>query len=854
MKTKKCLYRIALAVSLTLSAGFIACSNYTKTATPKYAQHVDNYTQYTYTGDYYDDININATGGMNGALRTALTSLIRPNDFYIYGGSGTNRLSTQLQYADQDPTNSSNMLMFYTRDSITKTAATVDSIVKWNREHVWCKNRSNTNWKKDNGAEDEAGTDILHLRPTYPSTNSSRGDTPYGDINKTSPKYYDPDTEKVTNDSSKMLWGYSNGTYFEPLDSVKGDVARIIMYVWTTYTGWVGKKAYEPLDILDIFQSYNTLLRWHTEDKPDALEGHRNDYAESSIQGNRNPFVDHPEFAWRIFGSQADTSVKEACMEAYPWDGGIVLDTNSLSLKEGQSATISAELAQPDPNAVFTWTSSNEDVAVVNNGVVTGLSAGTATITVSTENGEVECAVTVSSIGGPDTFETVDSIANGDTVYLGSSGGSAQYNGPSGTTQDAYGLYTAYTTEPDQDVCPLLVCNGNANGSYAFKITTGTHANKYLAYSGSKNSLKVTATLDNTSSWTVSFDSDNNATITNVADTTRVIWWNVSSPRFACYTGKSDGDGFKYTQLWKVFSHTAEVEDYLAYTSKVTALTANETVASNDDITDSLIFNELGLSNYMTFHDVDFGSVYFISEPKPNGGEPRYYTSDESYHITANTSVVIGSDRTNISRIEFTFINGSSTDLEIEDDNGSFAGNVWTGNSTYIEFVTSSSVSISRIDVIHSDIVSVDSVALRFGVSIPQVNWNGLKADNHEISRYGVMLAKKNTLTNTYGVSTISAAYTAGRELADVHLDSDVIAHEDGYNYLFTAKINITTKENYDTMYCAAPYVVVDDEYHFLPQMEASVSDIAWSEYFGYSHNTSFSRAALQILIGLQED
>ena len=851
MKFKKFLYRIALAATLTLSAGFVACSNYAKTTAPRYVQHVDNYTQYTYDGDYYDGININATGGMNGALRTALTTLIRPNDFYIYGGSGTNRLSTQLQYADEDPTNSNNMLMFYTRDSITKTAATVDSKVKWNREHVWCKNRSNTNWKKDDGAEDEAGTDILHLRPTYPSTNSSRGDTPYGDINKTNPKYYDPDTEKVTNDNTKMLWGYSNGTYFEPLDSVKGDVARIIMYVWTTYTGWVGKKTYEPLSILDIFQSYDTLLRWHTQDKPDALEGHRNDYAESSIQGNRNPFVDHPEFAWRIFGSQANASVKEACMEAYPWDGGIVLDTTSADIKEGQSITISAELAQPDPNAIFTWTSSNEDVAVVNNGVVTGLSAGTTTITVSTENGEADCFVTVSSIGGADTFETVSSITAGDVVYLTADAVSMQYDGPS-TTSTIYGVGASYTGEPDSDGISLTVRAGSQASTYAFQINSSdTNNGKYLAWS-SGNSLKADATLNANSSWAVSFDGDNNATIANAADNNRVIWWNVSSPRFACYTDKSNGDGYKYTQLWKVFSHTAEVEEYLAYTSKVTALTANETTASDDNITDSLVFNSLGLSNYMTFHDVDFGSVYFISETTPNSsGEPRYYTADQSYHIMTNTVIVIGSDRTNISRIEFTFVNGSSANLDIEDDNGAFNGNVWTGDSTDIEFVTNSNVSISRIDVVHSDIVSVDSVALRFGVSIPQVNWNGLKADNHEISRYGVMFAKKDTLNNTYGVSTISAAYTAGKQLANVYLDSDVISQEDGYNYLFTAKINITLESNYETTYYAAPYVVVDDEYYFLPQMEASVSNIAWSEYFGYTHNTSFSKAALQILIGV---
>ena len=53
-------------------------------------------------------------------------------------------------------------------------------------------------------------------------------------------------------------------------------------------------------------------------DKPDALEGHRNDFCETSIQKNRNPFVDHPEYAWEIFGDSASADVKEACKNAYP--------------------------------------------------------------------------------------------------------------------------------------------------------------------------------------------------------------------------------------------------------------------------------------------------------------------------------------------------------------------------------------------------------------------------------------------------------------------------------------------------------------------------------------------------------
>ena len=200
-----------------------------------------------------------------------------------------------------------------------------------------------------------------------------------------------------------MLFGYCNGTYFEPLDAVKGDVARIIMYMWTTYTGWVGSKTYDTLNILRIIESYNTLLKWHTQDRPDALEGHRNDYAESSIQGNRNPFVDHPELAWRIFGDQVSNEIKNACMQAYPYNveqvepTGITLNRNSASIETGNNLQLSATLVPNNATGSITWTSSNTGVATVSNGgLVTGVSEGNTIIAARvSQNIYATCSITV---------------------------------------------------------------------------------------------------------------------------------------------------------------------------------------------------------------------------------------------------------------------------------------------------------------------------------------------------------------------------------------------------------------------------------------------------------------------------
>ena len=265
-------------------------------------QHKENYADYRYAGTYYDNFDFKGTEGLNGSIRTSLTSLIFPKAWYTYGSSGSNHLSTQLQYADQDPTNPDNMIYLYTRNSVRKNAAST-----WNREHVWPQSQSNNCWGTSN-----AGTDILHIRPTYNTTNSVRGNDKYGDTNKSGLKTY-------TADGLTMEYGWSNGTYFEPLDSVKGDVARIIMYTWVAY-----KNYYASLPgITNAFQSYDVMLKWHTMDRPDALEGLRNNYAETSIQKNRNPFVDHPELAWKIFGENCSADVVNQCKAVYTEDGPV---------------------------------------------------------------------------------------------------------------------------------------------------------------------------------------------------------------------------------------------------------------------------------------------------------------------------------------------------------------------------------------------------------------------------------------------------------------------------------------------------------------------------------------------------
>ena len=130
----------ALSIVFALGLGLVAVKNSTQPVNSVSAEpHTANFDPYTYSGSYYDDIDATKLSeGLSGTLRTTLTSLIYPEGWYTYGGSGSNTLSTQLQYADEDPTNSSNMIYLYTRNSVKKNAAS-----SWNREHVWCQSLSN---------------------------------------------------------------------------------------------------------------------------------------------------------------------------------------------------------------------------------------------------------------------------------------------------------------------------------------------------------------------------------------------------------------------------------------------------------------------------------------------------------------------------------------------------------------------------------------------------------------------------------------------------------------------------------------------------------------------------------------
>ena len=238
-------------------------------------------TSTTTPGGGYDETYYrNALGKTGASLKTALNGIIRTNTKLSY-----DQVWEALKVTDQDPDNSANVILLYTGRSQSKTTNGGDPD-DWNREHVWAKSHG------DFGTATGPGTDIHHLRPTDVSVNAERGN-----------KDFDLGGSAV----GEAPGNYTDADSWEPRNAVKGDVARMLFYMAVRYEGGDG---YPNLEMNDNVNNgtapyhgrLSVLLRWNAQDPPDAFEKRRNQVIYDNYQRNRNPFVDHPEWAASIWG------------------------------------------------------------------------------------------------------------------------------------------------------------------------------------------------------------------------------------------------------------------------------------------------------------------------------------------------------------------------------------------------------------------------------------------------------------------------------------------------------------------------------------------------------------------------
>ncbi|PKH91011.1 endonuclease I [Pseudoalteromonas sp. 78C3] len=168
----------------------------------------------------------------------------------------------------------------------------------YNREHSFPKS-----WF--GGTIEPMNSDVHHIYATDGYVNSKRSNFPFGEV--ASASFTSTNGSKLGSAASSLNY---SGTVFEPIDEFKGDFARAYFYMATRYENVIGTwqtKTTSSNAVLNgssnqVFENWVVamLLNWHNSDPVSQMELDRNQAA-FEFQGNRNPYIDHPEFVEMIW-------------------------------------------------------------------------------------------------------------------------------------------------------------------------------------------------------------------------------------------------------------------------------------------------------------------------------------------------------------------------------------------------------------------------------------------------------------------------------------------------------------------------------------------------------------------------
>ncbi|WP_372792218.1 endonuclease, partial [Lutibacter sp.] len=245
---------------------------------------------YSQVQSYYNDVNLTLTGtALKDELATKIIST--HTKFLSYDGA-----REALKIVDLEPGSSTHVLLLYGFSNNTCPSSTGDdndhrlrdknsfgggSSCEWNREHTYAKSLGSPNLGTSG-----PGSDAHHLRASDVQRNSNRGSL------------------KFVNGSGNSG---STGSGWYPGDEWKGDVARMMMYMYLRY----GNQCYPSGVAIGNTNSIDSnmidlLLDWNAQDPVSTYEDVRNTYLSNTSntygQGNRNPFIDNPNLATQIWG------------------------------------------------------------------------------------------------------------------------------------------------------------------------------------------------------------------------------------------------------------------------------------------------------------------------------------------------------------------------------------------------------------------------------------------------------------------------------------------------------------------------------------------------------------------------
>ena len=304
---------------------------------------------------YYSDVDIDLYGtNLKDALAAKIIATHTKTLEYTSNGPD---VWDATRTTDENPANTSEVILFYGWENGTDQDITNDfsrsknlqdcgtncNDFVWNREHIFPKSLANP--ILDTNIPGPA-TDAHHLRAADRGRNSARNNRKYGRGLGNS-NYSSLDFHEGLDGPNTAAW--------YPGDDWKGDAARMIMYMYMRYGAvclptavGVGSKEFTEDEMIDLF------LQWNVEDPVSDIEIARNEYHENTsnyaAQGNRNPFIDNPYLATRIWGGDSAEDL---------WNYYKNTDT------EAPTAPTNVSLNNITENSInVSWTASTDNIGV----------------------------------------------------------------------------------------------------------------------------------------------------------------------------------------------------------------------------------------------------------------------------------------------------------------------------------------------------------------------------------------------------------------------------------------------------------------------------------------------------------
>ena len=544
----------------------------------------------------------NANGKTGDELKVALHNIIKGHHAVSYGG-----LLDAYAYTDCDANGKIWDIYSNYHYNLNQNGSNFPSEgTGWNREHTWPQS-----WFNE---QSTPRTDLFHVYPTDGYVNGQRSSYPYGEVSN--PTYTSGNGSKL---GPCVTTGYS-GTVFEPIDEYKGDIARSYFYMSVRYysedDSWIATDMTNKSVIKD--WAMTMLLRWSDNDPVSEKEIARNN-AVFGYQGNRNPFIDHPEYARMIWDPNYTPATSYNITYASNLSDGSVSGPSSAA----QGSTV-AIVATPNAGyqvsgySVYKTGDQGTAVTVSSNGTFT-MPGYAVTVSATFAPNNTYYNIALGSVSHGNISASTNSAKSGTTINL------------TATPDSGYSLYSWYVFKTG-DMNNTVAVNGNSFVMPAFNVTVSASFVQPSSYTY----VKVTeAPTDWSGEYLIVYEGGSkafNGGLTSLDATNNTISVTINDNKIASTTNT---DAAKFTIAKSGNSYTIKSASgyYIGRDASSNGLNANQTTQ---------YLNTLGLDANNNTVITGAGGYQLRFNSNSNDMRFRYYNGTQQpiqlYKKTSNAS------------------------------------------------------------------------------------------------------------------------------------------------------------------------------------------------------------------------